>query len=216
MAFWSDAQIEPKRKFKFILSLVGNESGVTIPSFVVKKVTKPSFTISESSHQFLGNKFYYPGKLEWKEVDVTIVDGGGFNEALDDAGTGTTIDGSLPFTGQQDMSARVYGILQKFGYQDPGAVGAALAEGGFNAGELRTFSKFAATTITPSITIDQLDSNGQIIERWTLKNAWIKDVNFGELDYTSEDLVEIQLKLRYDWAVFESGTGSTLLPTETP
>jgi hypothetical protein len=48
--------------------------------------------------------------------------------------------------------------------------------------------------------ITQHDSEGQAIETWTLYNIFIKSVNFGELDYSSDELVEIQLTLMYDWA----------------
>lgn len=198
MAFWNDAQIEPKRKFKFLLTIAGATDDETIPSFIVKKVTKPSFSITEGSHQFLGNKFYYPGKLEWKEVDITLVDAGGFEEAEGPEGTvGTVASGPIA----NDVTSKILSILRKFGYQLPSDVGTSLA-GGFNAGSLKTFSKFAGVSTVPAIEIQQLDSNGQVIEVWKLNNAWIKEVNFGELDYTSEDPVEISLKLRYDWAEF--------------
>ena len=38
------------------------------------------------------------------------------------------------------------------------------------------------------------------VEEWVLYNAWVKDVKYGELDYTSDDLTEITLTLRYDFA----------------
>jgi hypothetical protein len=199
MAFWSDNLIEPKRKFKFVVTFAGVTENETIPSFVVKKATKPSFSISESSHQFLGNKFYFPGKLEWKEVDITLIDAGGFDESPPE---NNEIGTKAVQPVKNDITSKIISILSKFGYQPPEQTGAALAGGGFSNGTLKTFSKFAATSVLPSIEILQLDSNGSIIESWTLHNAWVKDVNFGELDYTSEDPVEITLKLRYDWATF--------------
>ena len=36
------------------------------------------------------------------------------------------------------------------------------------------------------------------------KNAWIKDVKFGTLDYSSDELVEVELTLRFDWAIYKS------------
>lgn len=204
MAFWSDNQVEPKRKFKFLLTIDGATQDETIPSFVVKKVTKPSFKISESSHQFLGNKFYFPGKLEWNEIDITLIDAGGFNEKLaeGDNAVGTVADGvNLQSGGNQiDITSRLVSLITKFGYQNPELVGQAIVSG-FNDGTLKTFSKFAGVATVPSIRVQQLDSNGNAVETWELKNAWVKEITFGELDYTSEDLTEITLKLRYDWAV---------------
>ena len=43
---------------------------------------------------------------------------------------------------------------------------------------------------------------GEELEKWTLKHAWIKEVTFGDLDYGSEDLTEVTIKFRYDWATF--------------
>ena len=46
---------------------------------------------------------------------------------------------------------------------------------------------------------------GQVIETWTLYNAWVQDVNFGSLSYDSDELVEISVKFRYDYADFSTG-----------
>ncbi len=214
--FWSDAQIEPKRKFKFLLEITGRDDSTKIPTFVVKKVTKPSFSISESKHTFLSHNFYFPGKLEWKEVDLTIVDAGGYNEKDASAGAGTEKNGVLQ-TGT-NMSKTIMNILTEFGYQNPESVATNLAAG-FSGGTLKTFSKFAGSDVLGSITIRQVDSNGSVVDTWTLKNAWIKDINFGEGDYSSDDLVEVQLKLRYDWAEYVEGdgsTGATIYPPRTP
>ena len=43
-----------------------------------------------------------------------------------------------------------------------------------------------------------------IVEQWVLKRAWVKSVDFGELDYTSDDLINIELTIRYDWAVINA------------
>ena len=39
-----------------------------------------------------------------------------------------------------------------------------------------------------------------IVEMWRLYNPWIKEVKFGELSYETEDLVNIDLVIRYDYA----------------
>ncbi len=48
------------------------------------------------------------------------------------------------------------------------------------------------------ITLKLLDGPGGVASSWTLKGAWIKTVNFGTLDYTSEAMVEIDISIRYD------------------
>mgnify|MGYP003128617576 CR=1 FL=1 len=48
--------------------------------------------------------------------------------------------------------------------------------------------------------IQQLDAEGGVVENWELKGAFIKSLNFGDLDYESDALVTVQLTIGYDWA----------------
>jgi hypothetical protein len=50
------------------------------------------------------------------------------------------------------------------------------------------------------ITLQQLSGLGEIIEEWQLKGCYLQDVNFGALDWSSEDVVMIEATLNYDWA----------------
>ena len=56
------------------------------------------------------------------------------------------------------------------------------------------------------VIIKQVDADGNTQETWTLKNAFLIKLGFGDLDYTSEDLSEITMTFRYDWAQFDSPT----------
>jgi len=66
--FWSDGSLEPRRNFKFLVTL--NK----IPTWVVKNVNLPSITVTEGTHKFLNHTFYFPGTVEYNEVSVTVVD----------------------------------------------------------------------------------------------------------------------------------------------
>ena len=44
---------------------------------------------------------------------------------------------------------------------------------------------------------------GDKIEQWTLKGAFIQNAVFNDLDWSSNDVVEITLTLEYDYAVLE-------------
>ena len=59
-----------------------------------------------------------------------------------------------------------------------------------------------------SCLIQQYDAKGKEIEKWTLQNAFIKSIQFGDLDYSVDDLVEIQLTIMYDWAELGSSTST--------
>ena len=52
--------------------------------------------------------------------------------------------------------------------------------------------------------IRQMDSNGKLLEKWTLKGAWAKSISFGSLEYSSDELVTIDITLAYDYATFNT------------
>lgn len=173
--FWQNPNLEPKRAYKFVLSIPGGAPGVAIPKFLVKKVSKPAFSITESSHKFLNHTFYFPGKVEYETVSFTIVD----------------------VIGQEDGTAAVMKLFQAMGYQLPEAPGT-------SGLSLATISKRNSTEAMGGVAIQQIDSDGREVEEWTLHNAWIKDVKFGDLDYDAEDLLNVEITLRYDNAKYKN------------
>jgi len=93
-----------------------------------------------------------------------------------------------------DSSAKLVKILQASGYAVPGREDAAKI----------SFSKEAATAALGQPSIQQVDASGAPVDRWTLKNAWIENIKFGaSLNYTTEDMVDITLSFRFDWAEYE-------------
>jgi hypothetical protein len=190
MAFWNEAALEPKRKFKFLIRFGRASEG--LPSFIAKKCDKPSFDVSETPHDFLGHKFYYPGRVTWKEVTATVIDPAGSGGADDE-------DSSTVTAPSTDVTDAVYKLLLRAGYQSPTAAGAAITGAGAGS-TLRTMAKGTATRQFDQIQIIQIDANGNALETWTLNNAWVKSVNFGNLDYSSDDINDITFTFRYDWA----------------
>ena len=97
MAFWTEVTADtkdPKRQFRFTLQITGFGAGLI---WFVKKINKPSFTISETPHKYLNHTFYYPGKLEWNTVTATLVD---------------PVD--------PDVAATLSDLVQLSGYKPPG------------------------------------------------------------------------------------------------
>lgn len=173
--FWSDAAIEPKRKYRFLLSFNG------IPQWIVKTTGKPNFSVSESEHSFINYKFYYPGRLEWEEVSITLVD---------------PVDPDASHTMLQLIENSGYVAPHNF-LNDPQGRGV--------ASNVVTFSKKRAVdAVGGRMFIHMIDENGAPIETWSLYNPWIKSVNFGDLDYESDELVNVELSIRYDWADLET------------
>lgn len=165
--FWTQPPgKDPKRSFRFKVNI----GGQTI--WYAKKAEKPKMTLGESFHDFLMHKFYWPGKMEWNEVEFVLVD---------------------PV--EPDLAGNLVQIIQDAGYQIPANVASAYT----------SISKASALAATGGdIVIQQIDSQDNVLEQWVLKRAWIKEVSFGDLDYTSEDLTEVTMRVRYDWAEFTS------------
>ena len=61
--------------------------------------------------------------------------------------------------------------------------------------------KFVAAVGSPMIT--QIDADGKEIEKWTLNNAFFTSVDYGQLDYGTEELVINSVTIRYDYATLE-------------
>ena len=199
MAFWNEATVEPKRKFKFLLRF--GAASDALPSFIVKKVNKPEISVSEATHKFLGHSYYFPATTTWNEINCTVIDPAGFG------GSGDAVTSTLQAP-SVDVAEGMYRVLLAAGYQSPTAQGYAVAGGA--PATLRTFSKSTATAQFDQIEIIQIDAIGNPIETWTLNNAWIKKMTFGDLDYSSDDINEITLTFRYDWADVKINRGSSV------
>jgi hypothetical protein len=72
MAFWSSGKTEPKRNYRFKVSISGFNANNVV--WWAKSVTVPSYDVSEVEHNFFDNKYYYPGRASWSEVSLTMVD----------------------------------------------------------------------------------------------------------------------------------------------
>ena len=169
--FWADARLEPKRAHRWLLNIDG------IDAFVIKSIQKPSFTVSETPHMFFGHTFYYPGQVTWNTIAVTLVD---------------PID--------PDTSMMLYNKLRLSGYDLPeNLLGQPLRPGLFTP-----YNASATAALGGKVKLRQVGAiNGvanQVVEEWALFNPWILDVNFGQLDYGSTDMVEITMTLRFDFA----------------
>jgi hypothetical protein len=177
MAFWVDQVLEPKRAFRFIVRFNGMPDAAT---WYATKASKPQTEVSETEHKYLNHNFYFPGRTTWSTVSITLVD---------------------PAT--PDAIGSLHQMLVEAGYIVPS-----------NPTVLQSISKDravaqAGSPNTPGIGGDieilQLDADGNtdeanVLEKWTLRNAWVKSIKPSELSYDSEELSTIEVEIRYDWA----------------
>jgi len=53
------------------------------------------------------------------------------------------------------------------------------------------------------ITFNTLGPVGDKVEEWTLKGAFISAATFGDMDWATEDPIQIELTLKYDYAILQ-------------
>jgi hypothetical protein len=94
------------------------------------------------------------------------------------------------------MTATLSDIINLSGYTPPS-----------NPNSLGSMSKSRAAGALGAVYISQIDGDGNEIEKWTLWNAFISDIKYGDLSYGTDDLVEMTVTLRYDWARLQTMGG---------
>ena len=53
------------------------------------------------------------------------------------------------------------------------------------------------------VVINVLGPVGDKVEEWTLKGTWIKEATFGDMDWSTNEVVGISLTLKYDYAILQ-------------
>ena len=145
-----------------------------VPQFIVKSVKKPSYAVATTGHQFLNYEFNYPGRVTWEPITITIVD---------------------PVN--PDSTKSLYKILENSGYVIPS---------NYREASATTISKKAMVeALGTEIKLSQLNADGtDAIETWVVKNPLITSVDFDTLDYSSDELLNITISLKYDYATIEN------------
>ena len=94
---------------------------------------------------------------------------------------------------EPDMTATLSAIVVESGYTPP-----------TDQNTLTTMSKAKSAGALGSVIITQIDHDGKPLETWTLWNAFITEVKYGDLGYGEDELTELTLTLKYDWARVET------------
>ena len=162
MAFWTSKDAAPKRNFRFLVQMGANQEVI----WWAKTVSTPSFDVAEVEHDYLDNKYYFPGRVTWQEVSMTLVD--------------PVSPDAVKITNDYIIGS---GATPNYKVKD-------------EADNETTVSKAKAVDALGTVTIMVLNAEGDAIETWTLKNAFIKSAKYGDLDYSSDDLRTIELTMR--------------------
>lgn len=171
MSFWTENTTEPKRNFRWRVTLGGAFAQSSSGGIVwwAKTVGTPSYTVTETPHQFFDNEYYFPGRVKWEPVSMTLVD--------------PISPNAVQMTNQIVLDAG-YSIK---GSQDFGNKPTSITKVGMN-------------NAVGSVLIEVLKGDGTPVETWTLNNPFLTSVKFSTLDYSNDDMRTIDLTWRYDWA----------------
>lgn len=187
--FWSTNNIEPKRNYRFMVQFTGLAGpGEPDVLYWAKTTGVPNYTVTSVTHDFLDNKYHFPGRVEWQDISMTLVD---------------------PIS--PNAVAQVNKLIEKSGYVVP-AVAPPMPSAGGDV-KLQTVSKIKEGSKTAGhsstvvdggalgdIIVSVMDSNGKKVEEWTLKNPLIMSAKYGDLDYSNDELKTVEIGLKYDWA----------------
>ena len=146
---------EPKVQNRFLLEVDG------IPSFIMKKVSRPQIECGEVVLDHINIIRKMKGKCKWGDITMTLY------------------DPVVPSGAQAVMEwvrTQHESVTGRDGYAD------------FYKKDLNIFV---------------LGPVGDKIENWSVKGAYIKTAQFGDLDWATETQVEIQLTLAVDYCVLE-------------
>jgi hypothetical protein len=182
MAFWKENTVSPKRQYRFQVQFGRVSDGGSIsPSqafWWAKGVNIPNFTVNPVEHHYLDNKYNFPGRTTWEDVEMTLVD-----------------------PSDPDAVSIINDMLRKSGYLIKG-----------ESDTPATIGKIKAAQVNCVITA--LNEDGGIIETWTLNNCFVLSANLGSYEYSSDELRELTVTLKYDWATCEVD-GQTYFPPAT-
>lgn len=172
---WTQATLEPKRKFKYLLNI--SNPILKDFQFLAQTCDRPGIKVGASEHKYFDKTYYHPGRVTWdpNPLSVKLVD----IQKRDPSGVDTN--------GQLLKAFAASGLSGLIG--DNGAV--------------TTLSKEKATNALLSVTIRVLNADKEIAEEWTLKNAWLESFKPDALDYGAEDILTVTMTIRYDWAEFK-------------
>ena len=176
MSFWTENTTEPKRNFRWRVTMSNLTTNYGVDSAAVwwaKTVDTPSYNVTDVTHSFFDNEYKFPGRVQWQDVNMTLVD--------------PISPNAVQMTNQ---------IILDAGYSLKGS-----QEFGANP---TSITKAGANAALGTVVIDIFAGNGDVVESWTMFNPFITAVKFSTLDYTNDDMRTIDLTWKYDWAGCEN------------
>jgi len=177
-----------KRKFRWTFAVTGINGGAkAVPPDYVKVASRPNISFEETEINYLHGKMYIPGKATFETVSVTYYD------------VAPVRADTILYL--YDWIGSVYDFLSNSDTRaNPRMSTNASGPGGYGA----------------LGTLTMLDGGGQNIEMWQMFDCWPQSVNFGDLDYSSNEEATLELTLRYQFAKWTNFCGAPAAPGFSP
>ena len=183
--FWGQANAEPKRQFRFELSFT-RRNGNSAGDIPVWSVKTATKPVAEIS------------TITHQYIDHTFNFPG---RVTWQPITVTLVDPVNP-----DLSFAFLDVLGAAGYKYPDTDTIAR----------KSLSKKAFTETIGNVKLKQIDADNRTVEEWTLINPIITNIDFGgTLSYESDEVVEVQCTITYDWAELSKSGVSSTTPAST-
>ena len=185
MAFWTNSGFEPKRVFRFRVTIAD------IEPFYVKQISKPKFSVEQGEHKFLNRSYFFPGHVKWEPVTAVYVDDNTSNVIQKLTATMASSNyGDIVGRSSLGPGNNFYKTIQKKALSDMTSTGIGSA----------LLPSNPESTSAPMI-IEQIDSTDLVVvEKIELYNAWVKSIEPDELKYDGEELSSYSIQIVYDWA----------------
>ena len=221
--FWNSKNAAPIQSHHFRVKF-GD-----IESFAVKSVTMPSLEVSSNEYQVGNQVFKYPGVAKWNDVTLTLVDtketlgqvlgelqkqnyisaGDIFDGSVLQDGIIKTVKGSQTFGDPKLSAPNQFFIFQTKTFARAQAA-ADKERSRFMEGAQRVFdflgvSQPDANKVKPvgnraDPYLPMVQDTAVASNIWSLTNPWIKSINFGTHDYSSDELITMEIVITYDYA----------------
>jgi len=142
------------------------------PVAYIGNVSRPSYTMGTQQYKLLNHYFNHPTDIKWNPINFTIKEI--FSREV-----------------EETISILTMRKLLESGYDNPDNI---------DEEKLKDLSKADLMRSLGRVAIQMLDPDGEIYEEWKLHGAFITDIKPSELNYSSEDLINIGITVTYDWA----------------
>ncbi len=169
--FWTDKNLHTEPLRSYRWYVQFTATNFKEIKFALKECKKPEYEINVTEHKLLNHYVRLPGILKWKPITIKFASIRGKDYTL-------------------DASSIIYQAAKNGGYSNPFS---------FLEGALSKYRMHNALE-TGALNIVQIDADGNNVEVWSLFNAFISSTNFGSLKYESDDIVDIECTINYDYA----------------